>query len=181
MSERQEIVERLASKDYRDGLVEAEIGNNIAFQLKAMLRERGWTQQQLAEYAKTAQPLISKYLSGYEQYSLQTLKNLASGFDVGLIVSFAPFSEIVDRYVGRSYASIAIPSYDSDRRLHEPSSLIGGTADQHVERFDLTAHQLPVVNHSTWPVVYLDQIRQERSAMLSTTTNSEGIYAKASA
>lgn len=117
MVERNKIIARLADNDYRHGLVEAEIANGIAFQLKAMLRDRGWTQQILAERAGTAQPLISKYLSGYENYNLQTLKRLASGLDVGLIVSFAPFSEIVNRITRRTYASVAIPSYPVDPGL----------------------------------------------------------------
>lgn len=93
---RRQLEKRLESKEFRDALVDAEIANGVAFQLKVMQRERGWTQQELAERAGTAQPLISKYLGGYERYSLQTLKKLASALDVALIVRFAPFSELVE-------------------------------------------------------------------------------------
>ena len=153
------------------------------FRLKAMLRECGWTQQALAERAGTAQPLISKYLNGYENYSLQTLKKLASGFDVGLIISFASFSEIVDRYMARSYTSIAIPSYADDKRLRAPSGIISTrTADKVVSQFDLTARQLPLLNGETTSarIIYLDEIRQARRITISSTT-AERPYAQAHA
>lgn len=107
----------VASQEFRDSLTDAEIVNRISFQLKSMQEDRGWTQQELAERAGIAQPLISKYFGGYERYSLQTLKKLASAFDVTLVVGFAPFSDLVDWIIGLTPEKIAVPPVDRDARL----------------------------------------------------------------
>jgi transcriptional regulator with XRE-family HTH domain len=119
-SERSQLLERLQSKEFRDALVEADIANGILFQLQAMLEERGWTQDELAERAGTAQPVVSKYMRGYENFSLKTLKKLASAFDVSLTVRFERFSDLVHRYLNLDSADLKIPSFNEDSALYAP-------------------------------------------------------------
>jgi hypothetical protein len=56
--------------------------------------------------------------------NVRTLEKLASAFDVGLIVRFAPFSEIVDWTSGLTEKNHNVPSYESDEALR---------ADIHIE------------------------------------------------
>jgi hypothetical protein len=55
----------------------------------------------------------------YGKPSLTTLKRLASIFDVGLSVLFAPVSKLVDRVTSLSTEDILVPSFEDDARLHE--------------------------------------------------------------
>lgn len=86
-----------------------------------MLEDRGWTQEELAEKAGTAQPVISKYLKGYENFSLKTLEKLASAFDVSLTTRFERFSDLVNRHLNVGWASLAIPDYPNDAALRAPA------------------------------------------------------------
>ncbi len=91
-----QLAQRLRSKEYRDALVEAEIANGIAFQIRAMQAERGWTQEQLGDSAGMKQESISRLVNSSGNSSLNTLRRMASAFDVALIVRFVPFSQLLE-------------------------------------------------------------------------------------
>lgn len=116
-NERRQLLEQLQNKEFRDALVEADISNGILFQLQAKLEERDWTQDKLGEKAGTSQPVISKYLKGYDNYSVKTLKRLASAFDVSLTVRFERFSDLVNRYLNLDDTALNIPSFSDDPDL----------------------------------------------------------------
>ena len=124
-----QLAQRMRSKEYRDSLVEAEIANGIAFQIRAMQAERGWTQKQLGDSAGMEQGAISRLVNSSGNSSLNTLRRMASAFDVALIVRFVPFSQLLewtgnlsrDRLAPLSYpeefnaaiASVSLPSDSS--------------------------------------------------------------------
>ena len=116
MSKRAKLIERLRRKSYRGALVESEINNGLAFQIRTMQAERGWSQRELGERAGgIAQETISLLENpSYGGYTLKTLKRLASAFDVALIVSFAPFSELVDRVSTLTPEKLTVPQFDDD-------------------------------------------------------------------
>jgi transcriptional regulator with XRE-family HTH domain len=89
--------ERLkTSKQHRAAYVASQINIGIPFQIRALRKQRDWEQKRLAAEADMAQPRISAMESpGYGNFNLETLKRLASAFDVALVVRFAPFSELM--------------------------------------------------------------------------------------
>ncbi len=91
-----QLAQRMRSKEYRDALVEAEIANGIAFQIRAMQAARGWTQKQLGDSAGMEQGSISRLLNSSGNSSLTTLRRMASAFDVALIARFVPFSQLLE-------------------------------------------------------------------------------------
>ncbi len=93
-----QLLNSLRDKAYRALFVETQIEALIPFQIRAMRARRGWTQKDLAERAGMAQGRISVLEStDYEgAVNIKTLVKLADAFDVGLIVRFAPFSEVAD-------------------------------------------------------------------------------------
>lgn len=168
--ERSQLLEHLESKEFRDALVEADLANGILFQMQAMLEDRGWTQEQLAEKAGTAQPVISKYLKGYENFSIKTLRKLASAFDVSLTTRFERFSDLANRHLNVNWASLAIPDYDHDAALRAPvsgyslavaadipgsfitGSFIGPTTQKiTAEQLDLAFACVALGSQETWP------------------------------
>lgn len=88
---------RLQSKQYRDAFVASQISVGLPFQIRALREQRGWKQSKLAEKADMLQPRISAMeRPGESKFNLETLRRIASAFDVALEVRFVPFSELVD-------------------------------------------------------------------------------------
>ncbi len=115
------LIEELKDKQYRDAFVSAHIEVGIPFQIRALRRESGFTQKELADKAGVKQTWISKIEnSGYADFSLKTLKKLASAFDVGLVVRFASFGELVERELNLPNTSHSVPSYEKDPYFAEP-------------------------------------------------------------
>jgi transcriptional regulator with XRE-family HTH domain len=123
-AKRKQLIQSLSDKSYRDAFVAAEIETTIPFQIKALRKARAWNQQQLADAAKMTQARISVLENpDYEgSMNVKTLEKLASVFDVGLIVRFAPFSEIVDWTNHLTAKKHAVPTYANDEGLRSPSS-----------------------------------------------------------
>jgi transcriptional regulator with XRE-family HTH domain len=102
-------------KAYRDAFVSGHISTTVSAQIAMLREENGWTQKQLADKAGMRQPRISALEDpNCENYEVDTLKRLASAFDVGLTVRFEPFSEIVSWASSVTDAKIAVPSFEDD-------------------------------------------------------------------
>ena len=121
-SNRQALAQRLASPKFRRTLRRADIANGLAFQLRAMMKERGWSQYELARRSGIAQPTISNYVRGYEKYSVETLDRLADTFDVNLGVRFEPYSDLVNYHIDLSPDRTLVPRYNRDVALREMQS-----------------------------------------------------------
>ncbi len=128
------LLEKLTNKQYRDALISEEIDVGLPMQLREMRESRGWKQAEVAKKIGTAQPRFPVMEKpGYGNFSLTTLKKLASVFDVGLIVSFVPFSEMIDFRESISRKRLAIPGFCDEyvrleRRYNRPKSDVPDTA-----------------------------------------------------
>lgn len=97
MSEKSQLINKLKnSKKSRASYVRSLVSVNIASQTRALRRRQNMTQKKLADEAEMLQPRISVIeRPGESQYTLETLIRLAAAFKVGLIVKFAPLSEML--------------------------------------------------------------------------------------
>jgi transcriptional regulator with XRE-family HTH domain len=97
MSEKSQLINKLkSSKKSRASYVRSLVSVNIASQTRALRRRQNMTQKKLADEAEMLQPRISVIeRPGESQYTLETLIRLAAAFKVGLIVRFAPLSEML--------------------------------------------------------------------------------------
>jgi transcriptional regulator with XRE-family HTH domain len=76
-----------------------------------MRDERGWSQEKAGEALGKPQSVISRYESpDYGRVSLQTLREIASGYDVGLLIKFVPFSRLVQEYEDVSAGALSAKS-----------------------------------------------------------------------
>ena len=115
LQSREDLIAKLHSKKYRDAFISSRVSNTLALQIRAMRQERGWSQAHLAELLGTSQNAVYRLESPqYGKASITTLKRLASIFDVGLAVWFAPFSKLVDRVTNLETEDILVPSFDDD-------------------------------------------------------------------
>ncbi len=106
------LLEKLTDQAYRDAFISEEIDIGLPMQLRAMREARGWNQTYVANKMETKQPRFSLMEKpGYGNFSLNTLKKLASIFNVGLIVSFVPYSEMFYFVEGFSRKRLEIPSF----------------------------------------------------------------------
>ena len=95
---RKTIISRLRrGKNARRQFVESHIAKTVAYQIRATRDKLEWSQERLAEEVGMNQNAISRLESpDYGKPTMTTLKRLAAALDVGLIVRFVPFSEMVD-------------------------------------------------------------------------------------
>lgn len=115
---REQLVESIQDKEYRDALVEETISQSIAFQIRANRARRDWTQAELGRRAAKPQSEVSRLEDpDYEGYTLKTLMRLASAFDVGLAVRFVPFSAIVDDMANEKTRTFEVPAFSEDPGL----------------------------------------------------------------
>lgn len=122
---RKQIIENLKDKESRDFFVEQYISTSIPFQIRAIRESLAKTQKSLAKEMQTGQSVISQLEnSDYGNFTFNTLKKLASIFDVALIVKFASFSELVDIFLNLSPEKIAVPTYSTDMRLYNFNIII---------------------------------------------------------
>jgi transcriptional regulator with XRE-family HTH domain len=101
----------LTSKAFRKLYVWEQLKRSIPFQVRTMRDERGWSQQRAGKELKKTQSLISRFESpAYGKLSLQTLVEIAEGFDVGLLIKFVPFSRLVKEYEDVSAKALSAKS-----------------------------------------------------------------------
>lgn len=124
--------ESLKNPDYRKQFIDEHINVGIAFQINGIRQRQGLKQKELAERLgdEKKQPLISAWENpNYGKYTLNTLKDLAKAFDVGLLVRFVPFSRMVDWTVNLTQDDIAPPSYSMEQNqahvLNQVSDILG--------------------------------------------------------
>jgi transcriptional regulator with XRE-family HTH domain len=84
---------KFIDKAYRDASVREHTRIGVPYQIRALRQQRGWSQKELGNRASKPQNVISRLEDPeYGKLSLQTLFELASAFDVALLVKFVPFS-----------------------------------------------------------------------------------------
>lgn len=114
------LIKQLKDKEYRDAFVSEHIDTGIPFQIRALRKQRKWKQKDLADHAGKQQEQISRLENpNYASFTLTTLKELASVFDVGLIVRFAPISELVIWELVLTSESLEVASFDQDYYFQE--------------------------------------------------------------
>src|ERR1700685_3923152 len=109
------MIEKLSNLEYRSSFVESQINMGLPFKIKALRKQRNWTQPQLAERAGMKQSRISAIeRPGGGKLNIDTLCRLASAFDVALDVEFIPFGELMRRSDGLDPDSFTVKSFDEE-------------------------------------------------------------------
>jgi transcriptional regulator with XRE-family HTH domain len=90
---------KLRDKKYREEFVAAQARRAIPFQIRALMRKRQVSQQELAERSGLTQGVISRAANpAYGKLTLNTIIRVAAGLDVAFVGLFVPFSKLVDFY-----------------------------------------------------------------------------------
>jgi transcriptional regulator with XRE-family HTH domain len=109
------LTQDLKDREYRHAFVAAHLTNGRAFQIRALREQRQWSQKELAEKTDMKQTRISLLENpDYANVNIETLKRFAKAFDVGLIVRFVPFSDLVKWELNLSSDSLEVSSFDDE-------------------------------------------------------------------
>jgi transcriptional regulator with XRE-family HTH domain len=112
-----------ASRKRRELFVAGQIKTGIPFQIRALRDKKGWTQGELGAQLGMTQTNISRLESpGYGRLNITTLQRIAAAFDVGLIVRFVPFSELIGWVDKLSPDAVAPKSFDEEIEMLEGQS-----------------------------------------------------------
>ena len=121
---------KLRNPAYRKAFVASQINIGIPFQIRALMKTRGWTQEKLAERTGMLQPRISAMLKpGKVRPNIETLRRIAEAFDCALLVKFAPFSELALWSESFDPENFNAPAFEEDHGfVEEPErqSLLAG-------------------------------------------------------
>lgn len=91
---------------YRKAFVGAEVKRVIPFQISAIRKLRGWSQEELARRSGLTQGVISRSEDpDYGNLTLNTVIKIANGFDVAFVGKFVPYSELANWYSSMSETS----------------------------------------------------------------------------
>lgn len=180
---KEKLISKLKNKEYRDAFVSELITTGIAFQIKALRKQRKWKQTKLGEWATMAQETISRFENpNYGNLNLETLKRLASAFDIGLMVRFVPFSELVNWEINLSPESLEVVSFNEESYFKEQPA--GVTISSVQSRYFIEGHAdadniLPFVPRSPMTGTSGDAVNINKSTLTEIPqmiTMKEAIY-----
>ena len=106
---------KLADEKFREAFISSRIGQTVAAQVRVFRLREQLSQKDLARELATSQNAIYRLENPkYGKHNISTLKKIAKFFKVGLVVRFAPLSEIVDWTENLSERSIDVPEFSRD-------------------------------------------------------------------
>jgi transcriptional regulator with XRE-family HTH domain len=126
MNVTRKLLEKLRRKAYREAYVEENVRTGIAYQIRALREARGWSQKKFAEMLGKPQSVLSRIEDpDYGKLSLQTLLEVASTFDVALLVQFADFPDFIGRMSNVSPEALNKQSFN-EARFAVPETITDG-------------------------------------------------------
>lgn len=125
MSEKSQFIEKLEDWKYRAAYIRASINVNLASQIRALRLKQDMTQKELADESKMMQPRISAMEKpGAVKFNVETLVRVAAAFKVGLIVKFAPLSEMLAWENGFSQDNFNVVTFEHDIGLQRAAASV---------------------------------------------------------
>ncbi len=131
---KESLTERLQNKAFRSEYVSAHVRTGIAQQIRTLRNSRGWSQGDLGTYAEKPQSVIARLENpDYGKFSVQSLLELASAFDVALVVRFVRFGEFIASTRNLSPSDLAVSSFEEDTLENhaEKASPLADSSDTH--------------------------------------------------
>lgn len=126
------LFERLLRKPYRDAYVSENARTGIAYQIRALRMQRGWSQMELARRMRKPQSVVSRLEDpDYGKPSVNTLLEVAAAFDIALLIKYVSFPEFLRRTRDVSQQAMEADSFD-EKQLRAISFQKGATVDINV-------------------------------------------------
>ena len=110
------LINRLKSKEFRDAFVKAHLTQGLAYQIRDLRIQRGWTQKELAEkLGLKGQSAVARMEDpSYGKLSLATLIKLSGIFDVALSVRFQSYGKFLMDREDLSQKALQAESFENE-------------------------------------------------------------------
>lgn len=107
---------RLKSPAYRRAYVRAHATKGLAYQIRALREQRGWTQMELARrLGLSNQSAVARMEDpAYGKLSLESLLRLSDVFDVALLPRFVSFSKLIAETENLTPEALQVESFDAE-------------------------------------------------------------------
>jgi len=113
--EREFLKSELQDQEARHDYAEDFLCSSLAFQIKALRLQRGWTQKELARNAGLKQSQISAMeQADHAAWTIRTLRKLAEAFDLALNVRFESFGWLLEDALTTGRDALERPSFEDD-------------------------------------------------------------------
>jgi transcriptional regulator with XRE-family HTH domain len=121
LNSKKSLIQRLQKgRQTRNRFVESHLDKKLALQIRSLRGNS--SQEEMEKRTGIKQQAISRLENPYYgKATLTTLKKIAAAFDVGLLVEFVPFSQLVNRvsgipYLERGYSpeTMNVPSFNEE-------------------------------------------------------------------
>lgn len=111
----EKFLEKLKNKVYRSAYVAENVRMGIAFQIRAMREQRSMSQAGLGDRLGKPQSVVSRLENpNYGKLTIQSLLEIASAFDVALLVQFVTYPEFIRRTRNVSPQAFQVDEFDVD-------------------------------------------------------------------
>jgi transcriptional regulator with XRE-family HTH domain len=119
------------SRKYRESFAASVVKRMIPLQIKALRKQRDWSQAQLATEAKLTQGVISRAEDpDYGNLTVNTLVRVGAGFDCAFVGRFVPFSELARWYENvNDEKMLEVASFDNDTGFATSIDRLGPTSE----------------------------------------------------
>ena len=121
---------KLQNRRYRHSYMSEHVRRGIAYQIRALRDQLGWSQGAFAGELGKPQSVVSRLEDPtYGKVTIQTLLEVAGAFDVALQVRFVGYSQFLRDNQDRTSVAMLVPSFTDDAVLgqkHVSVSQTGG-------------------------------------------------------
>ena len=108
------------SKKYREEFVASQVKRGIPFQIRALMKEKKFSQERLASLSGLTQGVVSRAGNpNYGNLTLNTIIRIAAGFDVAFVGRFVPFSELGRWFINLSEESVRISTFSEENAARQ--------------------------------------------------------------
>ena len=132
-----------SGRNYRVEFLLAQAKQAIPYQVRALLKQQGISQQELAKRAGLTQGVISRAANPtYGNLSINTCVRIAGGLDVAFIGKFVPYREL-DRWLDHLNDESYVPTFEEeDRNADALFAIFDQQETDDVDTSDTDAHEL---------------------------------------
>jgi transcriptional regulator with XRE-family HTH domain len=115
----EKLIDQLSEKEYRDEFVADQVRGRIALLVRALREQDGrkWSQTDLGERMRKPQSVVSRIENPDHKVSLQTLLEVAAGFDLPLYVDILDWDDWFRRMSDFSTDKMHRQSFDAERLI----------------------------------------------------------------
>jgi transcriptional regulator with XRE-family HTH domain len=122
------------SKKYREAFVASQLKRGIPTQLRVLLKQRGWSQADLAERSGLTQGAISRAADpDYGNLTFNNVLKIAGGFDIAFVGKFVRFSDLASWHDSiTDEEALMVDSFGEDTEPQTKKSSFAAALTEHV-------------------------------------------------